>query len=140
MTLDASPPAEWVAAAVAAAQRAYAPYSQFRVGAALVHDDGTVTAGHNIENASYSATICAERVAAAAAIASGRRERWQAIVIVSPSGVSPCGVCRQFLSEFGLDLQVYWGRLDASPEQFQSAKLADLLPAAMRAEDLSRML
>lgn len=137
MTQEQLPlPAEWIAAAAAAAANAYAPYSEFRVGAALIHTDGAITTGHNIENASYSATICAERVAASAAIAGGRRDDWRAIVIVSPSGVSPCGVCRQFLSEFGLGLAVYWGQYETAPKHFHAATLAELLPGAMRPIDV----
>ncbi|MCU0707251.1 MAG: cytidine deaminase [Pirellula sp.] len=112
-----------------AALRAYCPYSGFHVGCALVGTDGQVFLGCNIESASYSATICAERVAASASIAQGVRE-WDAAFIVSPTSVSPCGVCRQFLFEFAPELKVYLAALDpASPIQGPIA-LKELLPWA----------
>ena len=81
--------------------RAYIPYSHFPVGAALECEDGTVYTGCNIENSSYSPTLCAERCAAAKALSEGRRD-FMAIAIVgsSPEPTMPCGVCRQFLYEF----------------------------------------
>lgn len=93
-------------AAYQAAEQAYAPYSNFRVGAAILTADGSVFTGCNVENSSYGATICAERLAAAKAASEGHRE-FQAIAIVSPSRqfTPPCGICRQFLSEFSADLQ-----------------------------------
>ncbi len=89
--------------ALAAAERAYAPYSGFRIGAALMAESGeTVTAGH-VENASFSVTICAERAAVARAVAEGH-SRFAAIAISGPSdSVSPCGACRQVLNEFASD-------------------------------------
>jgi cytidine deaminase len=84
-----------VRAALDVRLRAHAPYSNFQVGAALLADDGEVFIGCNIENASFSLTICAERVAAAAAVTTQNRH-WRAIAIASRGGVSPCGACRQF--------------------------------------------
>ncbi len=88
-------------AALAAAARAYAPYSRFQVGAALLCDDGTVVSGCNVENASYGLCICAERTAIVAAVAQGRR-RFPAIAVATSSSPpsSPCGMCRQFIVEF----------------------------------------
>ncbi len=98
---------ELVEAAVDARDRAYAPYSRFRVGAALRTDDGTIVTGANVENAAYPATICAERVAGAYAVAHGQRSfRMLAVVGTGPAVCTPCGTCRQFLYEFGPDLEV----------------------------------
>jgi cytidine deaminase len=89
-----------------AAQRAYAPYSKFSVGAAALFEDGVVILGCNVENASYGLTICAERNAIAAAIALGHR-KLKAIVIYTPTSkaTAPCGACRQVLNEFGPDCE-----------------------------------
>jgi cytidine deaminase len=90
------------AEALEAAQSAYAPYSKFRVGAVLVCSDGTVFRGVNVENRSFGLTVCAERSAVSAALSVGRRD-FAGIVVATPDAdyaVSPCGACRQVLSEF----------------------------------------
>lgn len=94
--------AELLAAAAGARAAAYAPYSQFAVGAALETPDGRRYTGANIENASYGMTICAERVAVQAAVMDGARTI-AAIAVAGPDGVTcaPCGACRQVLAEFG---------------------------------------
>jgi len=90
-----------IATALAVRRNAYAPYSKFRVGAALLTKSGKVYTGVNVENASYGLTNCAERVAVGKAASEGHR-RFQAIAVAGPSTVlSPCGACRQVLSEFG---------------------------------------
>ncbi len=89
-------------AARGAAEASYSPYSRFRVGAALLCEDGTVVTGTNVENRSFGLTICAERSAVVAAVGSGRR-RFVALAIATPDSeapVGPCGACRQVLSEF----------------------------------------
>ncbi|HEX5076547.1 MAG TPA: cytidine deaminase [Gemmatimonadaceae bacterium] len=95
------------AAALAAMERAYAPYSDFRVGAVLVGADGSVFAGCNVENSAYPAGICAERAALAAAVAGGVR-RFDLLVVVTEADepTPPCGMCRQALVEFAPDLAI----------------------------------
>src|SRR5579872_7161870 len=122
--------AEFLEAAVpkarAVRERAYAPYSDFRVGAALVAD-GELFCGANVENASYGLAICAERSAAVAAVSQGRRA-FQAIAIVGGDGSSsaPCGACRQFLSEFNAKLPVVY----VSGERLTVTAMDQLLPDA----------
>ena len=90
-----------LAAAKAAQRNAHAPYSKFRVGAALLTKSGKVYTGVNVENASYGLTNCAERVAVGKAVSEGHR-KFRAIAVVAPSAaLSPCGACRQVLAEFG---------------------------------------
>jgi cytidine deaminase len=90
--------------------RAYAPYSNFQVGAALMTDTGKIFGGCNVENASYGLAICAERSAIASAVSAGER-KFRAIAIVSGSDTacSPCGACRQFMVEFNPHMQVVLG-------------------------------
>jgi len=123
-----------VDAARAAQQRAYAPYSRFRVGCALEAEDGRVFVGCNVENASYGLTICAERAAVCAAVAAGA-QRFRRVVVVSDAEppAAPCGACRQVLSEFGPDL-----RVDAvGPAGAVTWTIAELLPAAFGKEQVA---
>src|SRR5919106_5668640 len=99
MLMDTEGRDKLMRAALDAQQRAFCPYSNFPVGAALRTAGGTIYQGVNVENASFGLTICAERVAASAAIAAGERE-FAAIAVASRGGVTPCGACRQFLAEF----------------------------------------
>jgi cytidine deaminase len=114
--------------ASAVRERAYAPYSRFPVGAVLLAEDGRAFEGVNVENGSFGLTICAERSACVRAVSEGVR-RFGAIAVSTHDSAhtgSPCGACRQFLSEFGLDLRVVYrreGEVVAEP-------LSALLPAA----------
>jgi cytidine deaminase len=114
------------AAALAVMERAYAPYSDFRVGAVLVGIDGSVFAGCNVENSAYPAGICAERAALAAAVAGGVR-RFDVLVVVSGADepTPPCGMCRQALVEFAPDLTIVSYTTHGGEAQWN---LATLLP------------
>lgn len=122
-------------AARAARSNAYAPYSNFAVGAALETADGTVVTGSNVENASYGLSICAERAAMVRAIASGHRE-FRAIAVAGPDGAfaSPCGACRQFMIEFNPAMSVTL----ASPGGDVQTTASDLLPRAFGPKSLTR--
>ena len=117
------------------AMRAYAPYSGFRVGAALRTRSGRTFRGCNVENASYGATTCAERNAIAAAIAAGEQQITHiAIHTPTPHPVSPCGICRQVLLEFGRDIVI---RSTCDGRGILLVTSADLLPHAFSGEDLA---
>ncbi len=121
-----------VAAAREARSQAYAPYSQYRVGAAVRCKDGRLFTGCNVENASYGLTVCAERVAMCGAVAAGARD--PQVICVSLTGhPSPCGSCRQFLFEFNPQLIVLLDNCD-SDEPPVCARLQDLLPDGFRLE------
>ena len=122
-----------IAAARSAQAQAYAPYSNFRVGAALESVDGTVFTGCNVENASYGLTICAERAAISAAVGAGARKFRRAVVVsdVDPPA-APCGACRQVLAEFGLDLPIE----GVGPRRRVTWRLSELLPSAFGPEQL----
>jgi len=119
---------ELLAAALEVLNQAHAPYSEFRVGAALLDAEGKVHVGCNVENASFGLTICAERVAVSSAVASGAREyRSMVIAFVGETKVPPCGACRQFMAEFAPELEIAWG----GPEGIVGrAILSELLPGA----------
>ncbi len=113
------------AAARAARERSYAPYSQFTVGAALACEDGSVITAANVENASYGLSMCAERSAVFAALAQGK-SAFAAIAVAGNDGatVPPCGACRQVLVEFAPRLRVLYQAGDS----YETATLAELLP------------
>ncbi len=124
-----------VAAARAVRVNAHAPYSRYRVGAAVLTRGGNVYAGCNVENATYGATLCAERSAVAAMVAAGDRDPVAcAVVTAGPKPGAPCGICRQVLAEFALDLKVLLVAEDARGRVVarSSARLASLLPRAFR--------
>jgi len=122
-----------ISAARAAQARAYAPYSKFRVGAALESTEGDVFSGCNVENASYGLTICAERAAVFAAVSAGATRFRRAVVVsdVDPPA-APCGACRQVLAEFGLDLAID----GVGSKGVVRWRLSDLLPVAFGPEQL----
>jgi cytidine deaminase len=124
---------ELVKQAVSVRQRAYAPYSQYRVGAALLTRSGKIYLGVNVENAAYPTSMCAERVAVYKAVSEGER-MFSAIVVATENGGSPCGACRQVLAEFGLDTAVLI--VDADGHLTLESTVAGLLPGSFGASDL----
>ena len=125
-----------IEAAIDARKWAYAPYSDYQVGAALLTASGRVYDGVNIENAAYPTTICAERVAVFKAVSDGERD-FVAIAVVTAKGGSPCGSCRQVLAEFGLDTTVLIA--NEIGEVLQVTTVRDLLPLAFQPKDLSQV-
>ena len=124
-----------VALALQARERAYAPYSNFPVGAALLGKSGKVYTGCNVENASYPLVMCAERVAVYRAVADGERQ-FVAIAVVTETGATPCGACRQVLREFGgPDGQLRVVVADRTG-QWEAFTISDLLPAAFTPDQL----
>ncbi len=121
---------ELIKHALEAQKNSYSPYSKYRVGAALLAKDGRIFCGCNIENAAYSATVCAERTALFSAVSQGCRE-FEAIAIVGGSDSKtdfayPCGACRQALSEFcGRDFKIIVAK---SEKEFKEHTLGELLP------------
>lgn len=121
--------------AKSARKHAYAPYSHFPVGAALLGKSGRVYTGCNVENASHPAGICAERCAVAKAVSEGEREFLAVAIVADSSGpCAPCGICRQVLVEFGPDMQVVMSNLKGD---IRTLNASQLLPGAFGARDLS---
>lgn len=131
-------PEKLVSMALEAMQRAYAPYSGYKVGAALLCRDGSVVCGANIENAAYGPSNCAERTAIFTAVFEGKREFEAIAVVGGKDGVArdffpPCGVCRQVMLEFcGPDFKIYMGKKDGT---YKTVKLADFMPYGFRASE-----
>jgi cytidine deaminase len=121
-----------VARAIEARERAYAPYSHYRVGAALLGKSGRIYTGGNVENAVYPLTTCAERVAVVKAVSEGERE-FVALAVATENAGSPCGSCRQVLREFGEDIIVLIADAEGT---YRETTVADLLPDSFGAEDL----
>jgi cytidine deaminase len=123
---------ELVRQAAAAREQAYAPYSEYAVGAALLTESGHVYVGCNVENAVYPLVMCAERVAVFKAICGGER-RFEAIAVVTSNGGAPCGACRQVLREFGEDTLVLIADTNGCVRE---TTVAELLPDSFSAADL----
>lgn len=126
---------ELIKRAMEAQKNAYVPYSNFHVGAALLTKDGKIYTGCNIESASYTPTICAERTAIFKAVSEGDKEI-EAIAVVGDSDFTfPCGVCRQVIREFGKDIKVI---IANSQEEYKILTLDELLPNSFGPEDLKQ--
>ena len=134
MTLTGEKKKELIKAANEVRGKAYAPYSNYNVGAALLTKTGKVYLGVNVENAAYPDTICAERSAVVSAVSAGERE-FEAIAVATRNGGTPCGSCRQVLAEFGLDIEVLL--VDESGTLVHHSTVSDLLPGAFQPQDLS---
>lgn len=124
---------ELAARAASARQWAYTPYSNYKVGAALLTASGKIYDGVNVENAAYPATICAERTAVVKAVSEGEREII-AVAVSTANGGTPCGTCRQVLSEFGLDAALLI--VDGQGAILQRTTVRALLPQAFGPEKL----
>ena len=125
-TLDEATADKLVAAARAVREKAHAPYSQFKVGAAVLGAKGGIYTGCNVENSSYGLSVCAERNAVAAAVAGGEK-RIEAVVVMTQSAEPspPCGTCRQVLSEFGPDVLIVLVNQEGHEERM---RLSDIFP------------
>lgn len=121
------------ASALEARERAYCPYSDYAVGAALLTSEGEMIQGCNVENASYGLTLCAERSAVMAALSQGKRN-FTAIVVATRDGGTPCGACRQVLNEFSPHMTVI--SVDASGKITHQTTLDKLLPTAFGPHNL----
>lgn len=119
--------------AVEARRKAYARYSHYPVGAALRTKSGRIYTGCNIENAAYPVSICAERVAIFKAVSEGEKE-FEVIAVATRDGGTPCGSCRQVMSEFGLDTIVLMA--DGNGKLVMKTRVGDLLPGAFTADSL----
>ncbi len=127
-------PNELIGRALAARERAYAPYSHYKVGAAILTDTELVYTGCNVENASYGLTICAERTAVTKMVSDGE-QKIVSIAVVTDDGASMCGACRQVVSEFGREATVY---LASSDGKFTETTVDALLPGAFDGGKLKR--
>jgi cytidine deaminase len=121
--------------AIEARRRAYAPYSNYYVGAALRTKSGRIFTGCNVENAAYPTGMCAERIAVFKAVSEGEQD-FEILAVVTSNGGTPCGGCRQVLAEFGLDTLVLIA--DSQGHLIQETTVAGLLPGAFRPEHLPR--
>ena len=135
MAITPPPPQKLLAAACAARENAYAPYSRYAVGAALLTADGRIFTGVNVENSSYGLTICAERTAVFKMVSEGVKEI-TAVAVCTENGGSPCGACRQVLSEFAPQDVPVW--LSDTAGNVRHTTLYTLLPDHFGPEHLSQ--
>lgn len=128
---------ELINKAIQAREKSYSPYSNFKVGASVMGESGKIYSGCNIENAAYSPTICAERVAIFKAISNGEREIKKIALIGSTDSFTyPCGVCRQVMTEFASDdFEIIVAK---NIEEYMSYSLDDLMPNSFRVRDMGR--
>lgn len=134
MTITAKQKAELIKRALEARAHSYAPYSHYAVGAALLTESGEIFDGVNVENASYPLSMCAERSSIFKAVSEGERD-FEAIVVATENGGSPCGACRQVMGEFGLDTEVI--TVDEAGDVVLDTTVGALLPEAFQPEDLT---
>jgi cytidine deaminase len=133
MTVSVEIRDQLITRAIKAREKAYAPYSHYRVGSALLTASGKIFDGVNVENAAYPTGMCAERVAVFKAVSEGEVD-FLAIVVVTDNGGSPCGACRQVISEFGMETMVYI--TSTRGEVIAEGTIAEMLPSAFRPKDL----
>ncbi|HCX04285.1 MAG TPA: cytidine deaminase [Clostridiales bacterium] len=128
---------ELIAKAIEAREKAYVPYSNFLVGAAVKTKEGKIFTGCNIESASFTPTICAERTALSKAISEGHKEI-EAIAVVGSfeEYTFPCGVCRQFIVEFGKDIKIIVAK---NTDEYKIYQISDLLPHSFGPEDIDNV-
>ena len=124
---------ELVKLAAEARSKAYAPYSEYPVGAALRTESGNVFTGVNVENAAFPLSMCAERSAVFSAVTAGEK-KFQAVAVATRNGGAPCGSCRQVLSEFGLETRVLIANQDQ--EVLKVTTVGELLPGRFGGDDL----
>ena len=118
-----------IEAAIAAQSNAYCPYSEYKVGSAVVTPDGQIFSGCNVANASFGVTICAERIAIGSAVAAGCKE-FHTVCVVTRDGGTPCGACRQFIYQFGDAIRVLI--INNSTQQQRTFSISELLPESFR--------
>lgn len=135
MTLNQQEKQSLIDLANVARQRAYAPYSNYRVGSSLRTKSGRIYTGVNVENAAYPQTMCAERIAIFKAVSEGEQE-FEVITVVTDNGGSPCGGCRQVMAEFGLDTIVLLA--DGTGRIVQETTVRELLPEAFTPDHLGK--
>ena len=120
--------------AIEARRYAYAPYSKFKVGAAVLTDKNNIYTGCNVENASYGGTICAERVAVCKAVSAGEKGIKAIAIVYDENDMAfPCGICRQFIFEFGDDIAIISANLKG---EFEIKKISELLPNGFGGKNL----